>query len=402
VSRRLPIAVLTVGAFALRLVVRLLSGEVDFLHNGYTLYVAIARSLLEGHGLCFAAGVGCARRMPLYPLLVAPLLASGHLFPWLPVIQAAFGAATVLVVWKIGLEVADDKTATCAAAAAALNPYAVVHDTALQETSLFNLLVALAVWLLLRLRRQDGVAAALGAGAALALAMLTTGRIALFLPCAVAWAASLPGDRARRAALVALPIAMLVGGWAARNRIVVGVPVLSSETGKNLWVGNNEWTFSHFPGGSIDASQTESFRSLSPARRAVFAAAGGEVAQDRLEGTWARMYAARHPWAVAWGAARKVWSAASAQYTPARGRAEGAIYRTVFLVVHVLAGIGLWRLRSDRRAVSLILLLLGSFIVTTAVFWAHTHKSYLDGVLFVCAASILQGRQSLIGVKAAG
>jgi hypothetical protein len=68
-------------AFMFRLLVRVWTGESDYLHNGYTFYLTIAKSLLDGHGLCLGVGVGCGWRMPLYPLLIAPLLANRSPLP---------------------------------------------------------------------------------------------------------------------------------------------------------------------------------------------------------------------------------------------------------------------------------------------------------------------------------
>ena len=136
-------------AFTTRVVARVLAGEAAYLRSGYTFDLTIARTFVDGDGLCMATAAGCARRMPLYPLLIAPFAAVGHLFPWLPIVQAASGAATVWVGWKLALEIADQRAALLAAAMVAFNPYAILHDTALQETSLFNLLVAAAVYWLL-------------------------------------------------------------------------------------------------------------------------------------------------------------------------------------------------------------------------------------------------------------
>jgi 4-amino-4-deoxy-L-arabinose transferase-like glycosyltransferase len=385
------LSIVVIAAFVARAASRLVRGELDYLHNGYTLYLAIARTFLSGHGLCLAAGAGCARRMPVYPILIAPFVASGAIFPWLPLLQAAAGAATVAVAWGIGRELGGQRTALIAAGLTAANPYGIVHDTALQETAVFNLLVALAVWLLLRLRRGATPPVALSAGAALGLAMLTTGRLLLFLPGAVLWAAwGTEGRllaRARVACLVALPIVLLAGAWALRNQAVVGAPVLSTETGKNLWVGNNEWTFTAFPERSIDRSQQQSFAALSPEQRAALAAAGTDVARDALERSWAVEFARAHPLTVVAGAMRKVWSVVSAQFSPGRGPRYALGYRLMFLPVHILAVLGLLRLRDERSAFGLLAWLLISFLVTTAVFWSHTsHKSYLDPILFACAA----------------
>jgi hypothetical protein len=63
-------------------------------------------------------------------------------------------------------------------------------------------------------------------------------------------------------------------------------------------------------------------------------------------------------------------------------------YAAVFIPLHALAAMALWRSRERRDVQSLIWLVLMAFAVTTAVFWAHTsHKSYLDVLIFVYAAA---------------
>ena len=59
-----------VFAFLLRLGYRLAHGEAAFLNNGYTFYRDLADSFLRGHGLCFDGGVGCAVRVPVYPVRI--------------------------------------------------------------------------------------------------------------------------------------------------------------------------------------------------------------------------------------------------------------------------------------------------------------------------------------------
>ena len=76
-----------------------------------------------------------------------------------------------------------------AAALAAVNPYAVSHDTRLQDTVMFNALLGLSVLLLIRAARTSSRSRWLASVSALALATLTTARLALFVPLAIAGAA---------------------------------------------------------------------------------------------------------------------------------------------------------------------------------------------------------------------
>src|SRR2546425_3362744 len=208
-SDRAFIGLLFLFGFALRVITRLRTGEADFLENSYAFFRQIAETFLNGGGLCVSPGVACAMRVPVYPLFLAPFQAAGWFFHGVVVTQAAIGAALTWVAAQIGVDLFDRRTGRLAAAMAAFNPYALIHDTALQETALFNLLMAVSVWLLLRLRRPRAELVAAGAGIAVALATLTTAPIARFVPCAVLCAGMAPGmtrpARVRRAVLVALP-----------------------------------------------------------------------------------------------------------------------------------------------------------------------------------------------------
>jgi len=237
----------------------------------------------------------------------------------------------------------------------------------------------------------------LAAGLGLALAVLTTARIALFVPLALLWVGLVGAPtlalRGRRVLLVALPVVLLVGGWIVRNWVVVGAPVLTTESGESFWGANNEWTFDYLPDRSIDLAVVKSYEALSPERqRALNGLEDHEVARDRLVAGWGWEYIHAHPALTLWRAGRKLWSAASGRLSPSEGRSRLELtgYSLVFLPVHLLAAIGLWRARRQGSEHLLVAFVLLGFAVTTATFWAHTsHKSYLDVFLFIYAAAAL-------------
>src|SRR5689334_4755967 len=123
------VAALVGLAFVGRLAIRLMAGEAAFLTQGYSFYVELATSALSGQGFCMANGAACAVRLPLYPAFLMPFVAGGWLFPGLVMAQAAIGAATVWIAWRIGRELFDARVGIVAAVLAAINPYALVHDT---------------------------------------------------------------------------------------------------------------------------------------------------------------------------------------------------------------------------------------------------------------------------------
>lgn len=384
---------LVAGAAVARIAAGLPRGEELLLRDGYEFYATISGNFLDGHGLCYSVEGGCAARLPLYPLWLAPFIASGTLYPGVIIAQAALGAMLAWIVAELGALLFDRRAGLVAAAAAAFNPYAVIHDTSLQDTVFINVLIPLAMLLLLRARAGGSTALWVGAGAALALAILTNARIALFMPCALGWVLAAGGrdwaSRVRAGAIVMLPVVVLVGGWMVRNWRVVGAPVLTTEAGERLWFANNPRTFAHFPERSIDLTADELIQIVPAETRARLESfAGTEPQRDALVRGWALDYMQEDLLRTALGGMRKIWVAASAQLSPARGPILQAGYAIVFVPIHILAIWTLLRTRANRAEHHLTGLLLLSFALTTAAFWAHTsHKSYLDAVLFVYAAA---------------
>lgn len=394
------LAVVMIAAFAARVIARLSSGEAEYRTGAYEFYREIARTLSAGHGFCVEPGVQCALRMPLYPAVLAPFVGAGAEYPWLVVVQAACGAALVWVAWLLARDLFGVHAAVAAAILTAVSPYAIVHDTAMQETVFVNLLIAVSVPVLLRARRgsdRDGGNAWtwLTSGTLLALAVLTTARVALLLPAAGLW--SVFSARAswrvalRRGLLLALPAALMLGVWVVRNNAVVGALVLTTESGESFWAANNAWTFDFLPDRSIDLAVTRSYESLAPDELARLDAFDGrEVERDRALSALGWTYVAAHPGRVARRAVLKMWFAARGTLSPARGRVPSLGYAVFFVPVHLMAGLGLiwsWRRGWQYR---LVPYLLAGFFVTTAIYWAHTsHKSLIDVFLFVFAAGAL-------------
>lgn len=398
-SRRpgVGVAAIVVVAFLARLTARLASGETEYRTGAYEFYREIAQTLSAGHGFCVEPGMQCAMRMPLYPAILAPFVAAGTEYPWLIALQAACGAGLVWVAWALARDLFGTRAGLAAAVLTAVSPYAVVHDTAMQETVLVNLLIGLSAPTLLWTHRgsdEDGgrTWGWLAAGTLLALAVMTTARVAFLLPAAGLW--SVASARAswrgvlRQGLLLALPATLMLGLWVARNNAVVGAPVLTTESGESFWVANNEWTLDFLPDRSIDLAVTQSYERLSAdVSGRLDALDGRDVERDRVLSALGWSFVAAHPGLVARRAASKVWFAARGTLSPARGGVSSLGYAVFFVPVHLMAALGLVRSWPRGWEYRLVPYLLAGFFFTTAIYWAHTsHKSVIDVLLFVSAA----------------
>src|SRR5262249_6343540 len=128
-------------------------------------------------------------RVPMYPAFLATVTFGQKAFLPIGLAQALIGAGTVWCAALLAREMFGSAAAIIAAAITALYPYYVVHDTALQATSLYTFLTALAVLLLLRARRSGSGVMAGCAGLTLGAAVLTRANQALFALLAPLWLA---------------------------------------------------------------------------------------------------------------------------------------------------------------------------------------------------------------------
>ena len=102
--------------------------------------------------------------------------------------------------------------------------------------------------------RRQSVLAAGSAGLILGSAVLTRG---FLLPVILAVPAWFVSRRSARLAVIALAAAVApLGAWVARNAIVLGMPVLSTQTQEVIWQGNNAWARGSWPG---DASPQRAY-----------------------------------------------------------------------------------------------------------------------------------------------
>jgi 4-amino-4-deoxy-L-arabinose transferase-like glycosyltransferase len=392
---------IVVLAFALRFAVRWYAGDADF-WNGYAFFVELARNIAAGNGIAIEGGPPSAARVPLYPAFLAAVTFGREAF--LPVVfwQSLIGAGTVFCTALIARELFGGTAAVIAAVIAAIYPYYVVHDTALQETALFTFLTALAVLLLLHARRSGsgvtGACAGLALGAAV-LTRVTLAPFAILAPiCLLVPGTSRsypPGYRLRAAALCAAAVALIVSPWLIRSYQLNGSATLSAQSGIFLWIGNNPFTFGRYPSESIDRAEEAAFEALDPGERAEIESLRGNEAQFNQ---WFRQkglqYIRQHPWLAVGNGARKIAAAFGLLPSPRRGFVPNLVHALSYGPVLILGLWGMWAGRRQWRDQLIFYALFVSFAGVTAVFFGHTsHRAYLDLYLIVFAAGVLERLQ---------
>ena len=387
-------------AFMARLVMRLHSGSADFWENGYSFYFDLARSIAAGKGLAFEGESLTAFRVPGYPLFLAAVTLGRHAFFPIVFAQSAVGAASVLCVGLLSADLFGTTAAVPAATLAAAYPYYVIHDTAMQETSLVTFLTLVAVLLIIRARREMSPTLAALAGLVLAADVMTRATVAPFAASAVGWIGwtwqGPLGGRIRAALVCGAMLVLGLTPWLLRSYKLTGSARLGTETGYELWRGNNPRTFSYYPIRSIDLETPAAFAALSGQDQAELNALGSNEALR--DGWFARRglrFIREHPWLTAVNGLRKIIAAFSWLPSPRRTLWPTLIQLVSYGPIMILGLLGmLMNGRRSWREHSVIYSLFLSFMVVTALFFAHTsHRSYLD-VYWIAFAGYVLARWS--------
>jgi 4-amino-4-deoxy-L-arabinose transferase-like glycosyltransferase len=324
---------------------------------------------------------------------------------FLPILvaQSVIGAGTVWCAAMLARDMFGNAAAITAAILTALYPYYVLHDTTLQETSLCTFLMALAVLLLLRVRRNGSLLTATGAGLALGAAVLTRANLALFALCAPLWIALAGGLHAapwrRRlvvAALCASVAALTVSPWLIRSYRLTGSPALSTQSGFFLWLGNNPYTFSRYPKESIDRSQATALMALSSQEKMdLEARRSNEAKVDQWFLKKGLDHIRNHPWQTFCNSFRKIFNAFSWLPSPRRSFWPSLVYFLSYSPIMILGLWGMWASRHHWREHSIFYVQFVSFAAITALFFGHTnYRVYLDLYWIVFAAGALAALRS--------
>ncbi len=192
----------------------------------------VPRAVLDAAGVAGHPGVR-AFRGPLLPLVLAPVAAVGGGIGAMRLLLAVLGACGAPLLFVAARQLLEGRAALAVALAYALwPPHVFVSAHMLSEPLSMALLVAASA-LASRARLRDGGRVALAAGLMAGLAVLA--RPAALLPAL--FLVPVAGDR-RRAALLAVGLLAFLAPWALRNQVVLGRPLLTTNSGVTLAGGN--------------------------------------------------------------------------------------------------------------------------------------------------------------------
>ncbi len=231
------------------------AADVEALSNDEKEYVQLGESLARRGELRLADGVA-AKRMPVYPALLALLRRSQPADAWLSaayIVNSWLAFAATILTALIAARIGGRRAALLAGTIAAL--YAPLLYLELQLFSELPAIVLLLGAIYFCLRADESPAASPGsaagrrqyayiaaAGLTLGLAVLTRANLLLAVPACAAHRLVSPGSWRRRAALAGLLTALALTPpalWCQRNSAAIGRFSLSSIGGLNFYLGHN-------------------------------------------------------------------------------------------------------------------------------------------------------------------
>ncbi len=193
--------------------------------------------------------------------------------------------------------------------------------------------------------------------------------------------------------MCAVVMVLIVSPWVWRSYELTGIPTLSTESGTELWTGNNGFLFCCYPRESSDVSKEVAKNALTAQDRLELTQlAGNEASTDRWFFHRGVAYIRAHPWGTVRDGVRKDVAAFGWLPSPSKDLGTNLVHALSYGPVMLLGLWGMARRRSCWRDDCLIYALFGTFILVTAVFFGATsHRVFLDVYWIVFGAGALAG-----------
>lgn len=356
-------------------------------------YGLFARTLVDTETYGYQAHQPSAKRMPLYPLMLAAIYRSAPalLIPITQAVQAALFAATVAIVFLLANRLYGFSAAVLAGVACALYPNAITYTARCQAETLFAFFLAAFVYALSKALDEGGRRWVAIAGLAFGASLLTR-PTTLLLP--VLLIATVQRRLRTIAAVAAIGIAMVVP-WTVRNAARSG-----------MFIPLSTWTWAPAYHGAYFAeryfSDPRSGLQLDIAanveRHAAVSVRAGhlpspdentiarEAGEDRIAAALWRSRLAAHPFQTALVAARSTVLTWFATYNKWSSVVSAAVHLPLLAVVLI----SLLRSRTDSAGELVARTVVIYFTLLHALLYPHVR--YLMPAIpmaIVCAAPVI-------------
>ena len=402
------------SSFALKFGLQIfLSRSQNYWQTGYSFYYRTAQNFLNtgtlyldaNHSL-YEAPKLYAVRPPIYPIFIALVnRLTNHSAVAFILIECLISSGTVLFVYQMTKLLADKRAALASAFLCAFYPYALFHDSQLQENVVYNFFSTFSVLLLLFGIKREKSSYFFLTGTLLGLATLTRAShlihglvLIFFLPWL--FKKSNLKEIGKFFLLGLLGFSLVLAPWILRNKRATGAWTLTSLTGGALAEAHNPYTFLYYLSKSIDLSTARFKNELIRERHSeIQNFTADEMTQSKWYEKIAIDYITTHPFETAKRGIIKIAVNFLGILSPLQGFYKNLIFFLSYWFLTLLFIRAVPQIKSS-AFLKIFLLLSLSQAIFSFTFWAHTsHRSFLDPLLAVGAgiglASILSNGPKL-------
>ncbi len=253
-------------------------------------YMALSEKITAGEGFVDAEGTPTAFRAPGYPVFLSALRIAGIYDPvGIRLAQVYLGTLIIWLVYALGGRIFDRKTATTAAFITAVYPYYIYMTGTILAATLLTGLVLLATWVLHKAVMENRLGLVCAGGVIMGLAVLTKPSAMTFVVAVVAWLvyvfAKTPREKITGPVLFAVAVLLTITPWTTRNYVRMNTPALTTNMGRNLWLGNNP----------LSTANTGSGIKMSNALERKIDLAGSETNAEKIYFDEAKNFIVHHP-----------------------------------------------------------------------------------------------------------
>ncbi len=282
------LTILGVALAARLLLVTRLDGRIIYSDEKKNL--TLAANLTSGAGYVLDDGRPTAIMPAGYPLWLAALRLAGLGQPAaVRLVQVGLSLLTLLALFFFARSLFGVPAALTAAAGCALYPYFIYLPGTILATTLFSLQLVLGCWLYLQAITHNNNKLLFFDGIIWGWAVLTVTTAGVLAGATLLWhACHLRGEGRtflRQVVLFLTGMVLVLLPWMIRNQIRLGDPVLATNGGYNLWLGNN-------PASNLDEPCSQP---TPPAMDAAIIRSGSEIYADSLFRATARSWILAHP-----------------------------------------------------------------------------------------------------------
>jgi len=207
-------------------------------------YLTLAASMVDDMEYRLEDGTVTAFRPPGYPFLLAGLRALGvRGILEIRLFQVVLSVLTLVILFAIARRLGGRGAALISITIGALYPYFIFICGTLYATVWFSFLLLASVYLLIAGIQENNLLKIIASGCFMGGVVLTRTSALVLGVVALLWLIISTSANKRRSFIVAvlfsISMSIFIAPWVIRNMTVLGKATLSTNGGRNFWLGNN-------------------------------------------------------------------------------------------------------------------------------------------------------------------